>query len=181
MAKVVTLGEIMLRLSSPGQKRFIQSDTFDVVYGGGEANVAVSAANYGHEAYFVTKVIHTKSDSAQLMHSAVMVYTQISSHAAATVSAFISSRPVLQCVLQRLSMTVPEALSLRLTRRISISTQSWKAHNGYWSGITPAISDKARENSPNWLARLQSVMVLLLVATLISARNCGLQRRLRAS
>ena len=56
MAKVVTMGEIMLRLSSPGQKRFIQSDSFDVVYGGGEANVAVSAANYGHEAYFVTKV-----------------------------------------------------------------------------------------------------------------------------
>ena len=56
MAKVVTLGEIMLRLSSPGQKRFIQSDYFDVVYGGGEANVAVSAANYGHDAYFVSKL-----------------------------------------------------------------------------------------------------------------------------
>ena len=49
MAKVVTLGEIMLRLSSPGQKRFVQCDNFDVVYGGGEANVAVSAANYGHK------------------------------------------------------------------------------------------------------------------------------------
>ena len=41
MAKVVTLGEIMLRLSSPGQKRFVQSDVFDVVYGGGEANWSV--------------------------------------------------------------------------------------------------------------------------------------------
>ena len=39
MAKVVTLGEIMLRLSSPGQKRFVQSEFFDVVYGGGEAKV----------------------------------------------------------------------------------------------------------------------------------------------
>src|SRR5574344_901577 len=56
MAKVVTLGEIMLRLSSPGQKRFVQSEFFDVVYGGGEANVAVSCANYGHEAYFVSKL-----------------------------------------------------------------------------------------------------------------------------
>ena len=56
MAKVVTLGEIMLRLSSPGQKRFVQSEFFDVVYGGGEANVAVSVANYGHDAYFVSKV-----------------------------------------------------------------------------------------------------------------------------
>ena len=52
MGKVVTLGEIMLRLSTPGNTRFVQSDSFDVVYGGGEANVAVSCANYGHEAYF---------------------------------------------------------------------------------------------------------------------------------
>ena len=43
--KVVTLGEIMLRLSTPGNTRFVQSDSFDVVYGGGEANVAVSCAN----------------------------------------------------------------------------------------------------------------------------------------
>lgn len=56
MAKVVTMGEIMLRLSTNGYKRFIQSDNFDVVYGGGEANVAVSLANYGEEAYFVTKL-----------------------------------------------------------------------------------------------------------------------------
>jgi 2-dehydro-3-deoxygluconokinase len=56
MAKIVTLGEIMLRLSTPGQSRFVQADSFDVVYGGGEANVAVSLANYGHHAYFVTKL-----------------------------------------------------------------------------------------------------------------------------
>ena len=56
MAKIVTFGEIMLRLSTPGNTRFIQSDSFDVVYGGGEANVAVSCANYCHEAYFVTKL-----------------------------------------------------------------------------------------------------------------------------
>lgn len=35
MAKIVTLGEIMLRLSTPGQTRFIQTDTFDIVFGGG--------------------------------------------------------------------------------------------------------------------------------------------------
>ena len=54
--KVVTMGEIMLRLSTPGNSRFVQSDSFDACYGGGEANVAVSLANYGHEAYFVSKV-----------------------------------------------------------------------------------------------------------------------------
>ena len=53
MKKVVTLGEIMLRLSTPRFERFVQSETFDVVYGGGEANVAVSLSNYGYDAYFV--------------------------------------------------------------------------------------------------------------------------------
>lgn len=56
MAKVITMGEIMLRLSTPGFQKILQSDSFDVCYGGGEANVAVSLANYGHDAYFVTKV-----------------------------------------------------------------------------------------------------------------------------
>lgn len=56
MAKVVTMGEIMLRLSTPNNEKLIQADEFDVCYGGGEANVAVSLANYGHDAEFVTKV-----------------------------------------------------------------------------------------------------------------------------
>lgn len=56
MARVVTMGEIMLRLSTPNNEKFIQADEFDVCYGGGEANVAVSLANYGHNAAFVTKV-----------------------------------------------------------------------------------------------------------------------------
>jgi len=56
MAKIITLGEIMLRLSTPSNTRIVQGDSFDVVYGGGEANVAVSLSNYGHQAYFVSKV-----------------------------------------------------------------------------------------------------------------------------
>ena len=48
MAKVITLGEIMMRLSPPGNERFIQAGSFDINFGGGEANVAVSLANYGH-------------------------------------------------------------------------------------------------------------------------------------
>jgi 2-dehydro-3-deoxygluconokinase len=54
--KIVCFGEIMLRLSPPGYLRFEQANSFDVVYGGGEANVAVSLANYGLDACFVTKV-----------------------------------------------------------------------------------------------------------------------------
>ena len=56
MAKVVTLGEIMLRLSPEGNDRFVQSTSFRIIPGGGEANVAVSLANYGHDAYFVSKL-----------------------------------------------------------------------------------------------------------------------------
>ena len=56
MAKIITMGEIMLRLSTPGNSRFIQTDCFDAVYGGGEANVAVSCANYGHQASFITRL-----------------------------------------------------------------------------------------------------------------------------
>ena len=52
MAKIVTLGEIMLRLSPQGNDRFIQSESFRIIPGGGEANVAISLANYGHEAFF---------------------------------------------------------------------------------------------------------------------------------
>ncbi|MBK7476206.1 MAG: sugar kinase [Haliscomenobacter sp.] len=54
MKKIVTFGEIMLRLTPPGFLRFSQASSFDVVYGGGESNVAVSLANYGLPTEFVT-------------------------------------------------------------------------------------------------------------------------------
>src|SRR3989339_63423 len=54
--KVVTFGEIMLRLSTPGFTRFVQSQNFDVTFGGGEANVAVALSNYGFDSYFVSKL-----------------------------------------------------------------------------------------------------------------------------
>ena len=54
MGKVICFGEIMLRLSPPGHKRFSQTTSFDVIYGGGESNVAVSLANYGVPVEFIT-------------------------------------------------------------------------------------------------------------------------------
>ena len=56
MKKIVTFGEIMLRLSPPGFNRFSQANHFDVVYGGGESNVAVSLANYGLKSQFVSRI-----------------------------------------------------------------------------------------------------------------------------
>jgi len=54
--KVVTFGEIMMRLSPPGFLRFGQARSFDVIYGGGEANVAVSLANFGVPVDYVTRL-----------------------------------------------------------------------------------------------------------------------------
>ncbi|MBQ4316811.1 MAG: sugar kinase [Clostridia bacterium] len=54
--KIVTFGELMLRLAPEGYLRFVQSDKFQATFGGAEANVAVSLANYGEDAVFVTKL-----------------------------------------------------------------------------------------------------------------------------
>lgn len=56
MTKVVTFGEIMLRLATPEFLRFSQATELEATFGGGEANVAVSLANYGMDAYFVTSL-----------------------------------------------------------------------------------------------------------------------------
>ena len=56
MKKIVTFGEIMMRLNPPGYLRFLQTDSFEATYAGGEANVAVSLANYGNHAVFISKV-----------------------------------------------------------------------------------------------------------------------------
>jgi 2-dehydro-3-deoxygluconokinase len=65
---VVTFGEIMIRLSTPGYERFVQSQQFDVTYGGGEANVAVSLANYGLESYFISKLPKHEIGQAAFNH-----------------------------------------------------------------------------------------------------------------
>ena len=61
--KVLTFGEIMLRLKAPGHERFFQSPSLEATFGGGEANVAVSLANYGMDAAFLT--VLPKNDIAE--------------------------------------------------------------------------------------------------------------------
>lgn len=67
MKKIVTFGEIMLRLTPPGFQRFSQASTFDVVYGGGESNVAVSLANFGLPVEFVTRLPQNDIGECALM------------------------------------------------------------------------------------------------------------------
>ena len=56
MGKILTVGEIMMRLQPLGYKRLMQADTLEVVFGGGEANVAVSLAQFGEDAVYFTKL-----------------------------------------------------------------------------------------------------------------------------
>lgn len=146
MAKIVTMGEIMLRLSTPGNSRFLQADSFDVNYGGGEANVAVSLSNFGHDAFFVSKVpAHEIGQAAVNSLRKFGVHTDFMSRGG-----------------ERLGIYYLETgASLRPSKVIydrahsSISTASpedfdfGKIFDGadwfHWSGITPAISDKAAE------------------------------------
>ena len=67
MKKVVTFGEIMLRLSPPGFKRFSQANSFNVIYGGGESNVAVSLANYGVPSQFISRLPNNDLGECALM------------------------------------------------------------------------------------------------------------------
>ncbi len=57
MPKIITFGEIMLRLSPHGYQRLFQNDQMEATFGGGEANVAVSLCNYGDEAVFVLQFL----------------------------------------------------------------------------------------------------------------------------
>ena len=54
--KIITFGELMLRLAPEGYLRFVQADTFEATFGGGEANVSISLANFGMKSTFVTKL-----------------------------------------------------------------------------------------------------------------------------
>lgn len=144
--KIVTFGEIMLRLSTSGNKRFIQSDSFDVVYGGGEANVAVSCANYGHEAYFVTKLpAHEIGQSAVNALRRFGVKTDYITRGGDRVGIYYletgaSMRPS-KVIYDRAHSAMAEAEPGDFDFDAIMEGAQWF----HWSGITPAISDKAAE------------------------------------
>ena len=146
MAKIVTLGEIMLRLSPQGNDRFIQSESFRIIPGGGEANVAISVANYGHEAYFVSKL--PKHEIGQIAVNALRRYgvnTQFIARGGDRVGLYYaetgaSMRPS-KVIYDRAHSSIAEADPQDFDFDAIMEGASWF----HWSGITPAISDKAAE------------------------------------
>ena len=146
MAKIVTLGEIMLRLSPEANDRFIQSESFRIIPGGGEANVAVSVANYGHEAYFVSKL--PKHEIGQIAVNALRRYgvntefiarggDRVGLYYAETGASMRSSK----VIYDRAHSAIAEADAADFDFDKIMEGAQWF----HWSGITPAISDKAAE------------------------------------
>lgn len=144
MAKIVTMGEIMLRLSSPGNSRIVQSDSFDVNYGGGEANVAVSLANYGHQAYFVSKLpAHEVGQAAVNSLRRYGVNTDFIARGGDRIGIYYlesgsSVRPS-KVIYDRAHSSISEAKPEDFDFDAIFKGADWF----HWSGITPAISDES--------------------------------------
>ncbi len=142
--KIITMGEIMLRLSTPGNTRFVQSNQFDVVYGGGEANVAVSLANYGHDAYFVSKLPpHEIGQSAVNALRTYGVHTDYIARGGNRVGIYFletgaSMRPS-KVIYDRAGSSISQATPDDFDFDSIMKDATWF----HWSGITPALSDDA--------------------------------------
>lgn len=136
----------MLRLSPVGCRRFVQVDNFDVIWGGGEANVAVSCANYGHDAYFVSKL--PKHEIGQAALNALRRYgvdTNFIARGGDRVGIYYcetgaSMRPS-KVIYDRAHSAIAEANPMDFDFDAIMKDADWF----HWSGITPAISDKAAE------------------------------------
>lgn len=142
--KVVTLGEIMLRLSTPDFKRFVQADTFDITYGGGEANVAAALCNYGLNGVFVTKVPNNPIGQSAINHlRRYGVDTQYIVRGGERLGIYFletgASMRASQVVYDRAGASIAE---------VDVNEFDWdKILDGadwfHTTGITPALSDKA--------------------------------------
>ena len=146
MSKIITLGEIMLRLSPAGCNRFVQVDSFDVIWGGGEANVAVSCANYGHDVFFVSKLpTHEIGQAAVNALRRYGVCTDYIARGGNRVGIYYcetgaSMRPS-KVIYDRANSAIAEANPEDFDFDAIMEGADWF----HWSGITPAISDKAAE------------------------------------
>ena len=146
MGRIITFGEIMLRLSPDGNDRFVQTDHFRIIPGGGEANVAVSLANYGHEALFVSKV--PAHEIGQIAVNAMRRYgvdTRFMVRGGDRLGLYYaetgaSMRPS-KVIYDRAHSSIAEANSEDFDFDAIMEGADWF----HWSGITPAISDKAAE------------------------------------
>ncbi len=144
--KIVTLGEYLLRLSTPKNRRFVHLPRFEVTYGGGAANVATSCANYGHEAYFVSKLPkHEIGDSAINTLRRFGVNTDHIVRGGERVGIYFlelgaSLRPS-KVIYDRAGSAIAQATAAEFDFDAIMEGMTWF----HWSGIMPALSSTTPE------------------------------------
>jgi len=146
MKKVVTFGEIMLRLATPDYQRFIQSSSLNATFGGGEANVAVSLANYGIPVDFITRL--PKNDIADWCISDLRKYnvgtSQIVRGGDRVGIYFLETGAVARSskvVYDRANSSIAEITPGMINWREIFKDVQWF----HWTGITPALSQGAAD------------------------------------
>ncbi len=144
MKKIVTLGEIMLRLSTPDYKRFVQADSFDVTYGGGEANVAAALCNYGLQGTFVSKVPNNAIGQSAINHLRRFgVDTQFIARGGERLGIYFletgASMRASQVIYDRAHASIADVEISEFDFDQIFEGADWF----HTTGITPALSDKA--------------------------------------
>lgn len=144
MSKLVTFGEIMMRLSPAGSLRFGQARSFEVIYGGGESNVAVSLANYGLETEYVTRLPDNDLGDACLQFlRQYNVGTQYVLRGGDRVGIYFLENGAAmrgsKVIYDRAGSSFATILPGMLDWKTIFAGASWF----HWTGITPAVSEGA--------------------------------------
>ena len=146
MQKVVTFGEIMLRLATPGYQRFIQSTQLNATFGGGEANVAISLANYGIPSELVTRL--PQNEIADWCLSELRKYNvgtgQVARGGDRVGIYFLETGAVARpskVVYDRANSSIAEVGKGTFNWKEILKDATWF----HWTGITPAISQGAAD------------------------------------
>lgn len=146
MGKIVTFGEIMLRLATPGYLRFSQTNELSATFGGGEANVAVSLANYGMEAEFVTRLPENDIAAACVkdLHKHGVKTDHIVYGGDRMGIYFLETGAVARAskvVYDRAHSAISEIMPGMIDWEHVLDGADWF----HWTGITPAISQGAAD------------------------------------
>lgn len=144
MKKIVTFGEIMLRLAPPDHLRFVQATSFDVIYGGGEANVAVSVANYGLPVEYVTRL--PKNDVGDACLNFIRQYgvgTQHIVRGGDRLGIYFLENGAVQRGSKVIYDRANSALATIKPGMVDWEAAFQDAGWFHWTGITPAISEGA--------------------------------------
>ncbi|HEY5510060.1 MAG TPA: PfkB family carbohydrate kinase [Prolixibacteraceae bacterium] len=146
MGKVITFGEIMLRLATPGFERFGQSGNLSATFGGGEANVAVSLANFGIEVQFITRLPKNEIADACIreLRGFSVDTTGIIRGGDRMGIYFLESGAVSRAgkvIYDRSGSSIAEIKSGMIDWEKLFQGATWF----HWTGITPAISQGAAD------------------------------------